>query len=240
MTESAKLILNNKQCNIEQYNNIRYKKEDIRRNNAPSELPLASTSSSETASPLGLLSANPEGLGRGNGSPQRAPVEDSNISYMRLSLYNPPADHYDGETYHRLKVNMDVSFNASTEFKKFVWRLTTKRSEFYGNLPADWRDTPAYAGAWAKFNSLDGVSTRWIGKATHRMTQRQRSHPKMKLVKEFAMVAWTGEDYIEYAIWIEQARVQGLFNINKNTKYYMAASEPVHNFQPTEFEELVL
>jgi hypothetical protein len=41
-----------------------------------------------------------------------------------------------------------------------------------------------------------------------------------------------GED-IHYRLWMENAEVDGVFNIDVASKYYTYASEPIKNFRPT-------
>lgn len=160
----------------------------------------------------------------------RNPISVSTISYMRLSLLKPKTADNDGSTYTRLAVNMDCSFENNTTFQKFKWRLTSKRSEFYANIPEGWESDMAYGSAWEFYNEL--TMTKWIGKACYRMDRRD-SAQKMKLVDLTAIVIWTDSENMYYKLWIEDAEVQGIFNIDSDSKFYVSSSEPIKNFTPT-------
>lgn len=149
------------------------------------------------------------------------------ISYMRLSLLTAKTADHDGSGYTRLAVNMDVSFNNAHQFKKFKWRLTNRRREFYPNLPNNWETDFAYGSAWEFYNNLE--YTKWIGKACYRLNRRE-SVGKLQLAPLTAMVAWVANDTINYKLWIENAEVSGQFNIDSESKFYTASSEPIHNF----------
>lgn len=160
----------------------------------------------------------------------RPQITNEMISYMRLSLLNPKSADNDGSTYTRLAVNMDCSFNSNTKFQKFKWRLTSKRSEYYANIPSDWQSDAAYGPAWELYNSLD--NPKWIGKACYRMDRRE-SATKMKLAPFTSIVMWAQNETMHYQLWIENATVSGSFNIESESKYFMASSEPVKNFKPS-------
>lgn len=160
----------------------------------------------------------------------RPEITNGMISYMRLSLLNPKASDNNGATYTRLAANMDCSFNSNTKFQKFKWRVTSKRSEFYANIPADWKEDAAYGPAWDLYNSID--NPKWIGKACYRMN-RKDSASKMKLAPLTAMVMWAQDEVMHYKLWIENAVVEGTFNLGSESKYFMASSEPVKNFKPS-------
>lgn len=152
------------------------------------------------------------------------------ISYMRLSLLNVKGSDTDGHVPVRLAINMDCSFNNNTTFQKFKWRLTSKRSEFYANIPSDWETDYAYGNAWEFYNEL--TMGKWIGKACYRMNRRENVN-KMKLAPLTAIVVWTDGENMFYKLWIENAEVQGTFNIASESKYFMASSEPIKNFKPS-------
>lgn len=217
MTDSAKVIL---------------KKEERRKNNGLSPWPLASTSSSGTSSPRPLPAASEKSCGviRKEVLESRPLITLANISYARLSLVNPDPDDYDGQTYDRLAVNLDISFNNNTQFQKWKFRLTQKRSEFYANLPQGWQSDLCYGSAWECFN--EQTDARWIGKACYR-NDRGR-HKRLRLVEFTAMTLWRCQDTFAYRFWIEDAEVTGRFDIEARSRFYVACSEPVHNFQPTE------
>lgn len=217
MTDSAKVIL---------------KKEERRKNNGLTPRPLAPTSSSGTSSPPPSPAANEKRCGviREEVLESRPLINLDNISYARLSLVNPDPDDYDGNTYDRLAVNLDISFNNNTKFQKWKFRLTNKRSEFYANLPPGWQQDLAYGSAWECFN--EQTDARWIGKACYR--NDKGGHKKLKMVEFTAMTLWRSGDTFAYRFWIEDAEVAGTFNIEARSRFYVACSEPVHNFQPTE------
>jgi hypothetical protein len=156
-------------------------------------------------------------------------ITNSTVSYARLSLIAPRAEDYDGDTYRRMGINIDLSYNNNPKFQRYKWRLTNKRSEFYANLPDDWTEDWAYSNAWAHYNTL--TTDRWIGKACYRNAKGSKS--KLKLVPLTAMVLWHQDDAMHYRLWIESAEITGRFNLDSKSKYYVAASEPVKNFQPT-------
>lgn len=218
------------------------KKKEVRSNNDLPIGPLGLASLSGTSSPHLLLSAKEEdhessceGFRREVLS-SRPLLDTERISYMRLSLLDFDAKDFDGKRYTRLAANMDCSFNNNHKFNRFKWRLTNKRSEFYANLPSDWRQDPAYSAAWDSFNSTDSA---WIGKATYRLNRREQAN-KMKLVPLTAMVMWAVEDEMHYRIWFESALVTGQFNLPPSSKYFVASSEPVRNFKPSGFQRLEL
>ena len=208
------------------------KKEERRKNTGltPGPLGLASLSSasppplSPSANEKSCLEVREEVLG------SRPLINSENISYARLSLVNPDSDDYDGTTYDRLSVNIDISFNNNTKFQKWKFRLTNKRSEFYANLPQGWKQDLCYGSAWECFN--DQTDARWIGKACYRNDKGR--HQKLKLVEFTALTMWRSGDTFAYKFWIENAEVSGTFDIEAKSKFYVACSEPVHNFQPTQ------
>jgi len=157
-------------------------------------------------------------------------INSDNISYARLSLVNPSTDDYDGTTYNRLAINLDISFNNNTKFQKWKFRLTNKRSEFYANLPAGWENDLCYGSAWECFN--EQTDSRWLGKACYRNDKGR--HKKLKLVEFTALTLWRSGDTFAYKLWIEDSEITGTFDIEAKSKFYVACSEPVHNFQPTE------
>jgi len=159
----------------------------------------------------------------------RPEIELDTISYARLSLLNPKSSDHDGTQPTRWAINMDCSFNSNSKFQKFKWRVTNKRSEFYANLPQDWASDLAYGSAWEFYNEL--TYTKWIGKACYRLDKREGAS-KMKLVNLSAIVMWTDGEQMFYRFWLENAAVDGVFNITSDSKFYMASSEPVRNFKP--------
>ena len=150
--DSAKVILKNK---------------EVIRKNGQGPLPYGLTSSQDAPSVLPLLSPPAKvedhetcrGL-RGEIIKSRPLIDYDSISYMRLSLLNPKAADNDGRMYSRWAINMDVSFNDNPEFKKFKWRVTNKRSEYYANLVEGWETDLAYGSAWEFYNSLEVA--KWI------------------------------------------------------------------------------
>lgn len=166
----------------------------------------------------------------------RPEIQNSNISYMRLSLLSPKADDNDGHIYTRMAINMDVSFNDSTQFQKFKWRLTNKRSEFYTNIPQGWENDFAYGSAWELYNEL--TTTKWIGKACYRMTKKAGAQ-KLKLAPLTAIVLWAHGDTLHYRLWIENAEVEGQF-IYRDVSKFVAYSEPIHNFKASEMAVIKL
>jgi hypothetical protein len=160
----------------------------------------------------------------------RNPICNDMISYMRLSLLKPKTADNDGSIFTRLAINMDCSFDNNTKFQKFKWRLTNKRSEFYANIPDGWQNDLAYGSAWEFYNEL--TMTKWIGKACYRLDRRENVQ-KMKLVDFTSIVVWTDGENMFYKLWIEDAEVQGIFNIESESKFYVSSSEPVKNFKPT-------
>ena len=171
----------------------------------------------------GVLAARPE-------------IRNDNISYMRLSLLAPKADDNDGQIYTRMAVNMDVSFNDSTQFQKFKWRLTNKRSEFYPNLPSNWENDFAYGSAWEFYNEL--TVNKWIGKACYRMSKKAGAQ-KLKMAPLTAIVMWSVGETLHYKLWIENAEIEGQF-IYKDVSKFVAYSEPVHNFKASEMAIITL
>lgn len=223
MANSAKVIL---------------KKEYRRKNNdtgLPADLSDLSSASS-TPLPSPLANENKCFALRNLIRSTRPEITRDMISYARLSLVDPNPDDYDGEVYNRFGVNIDISFNNNTKFQRYKFRLTNKRSEFYGNLPTDWPQDQAYGSAWAFYNSMN--CARWIGKACYR-NQRGR-HANLKMVPLTSMVMWRDDQTLRYQFWIENAEVAGTFDIESRSRYYIACSEPVHNFQPTAFEIIKL
>lgn len=216
LADSAKVIL---------------KKEYRRKNTGLEPGPLGLASLSSASPPLPLPSASGESCGviREEVLRSRPLIGNSNISYARLSLVNPSADDYDGTTYNRLSINIDISFNNNTKFQKWKFRLTNKRSEFYANLPQGWQNDFCYGSAWECFN--EQTDARWIGKACYRNDKGRFS--KLKLVDFTALALWRSGETFAYKFWIEDAEVAGTFDIIAKSKYYVACSEPVHNFQPT-------
>jgi hypothetical protein len=217
MTDSAKVIL---------------KKEERRKNTGLTPGPLGLASLSAASPPLPLPSASEKSCGviRKEVMSSRPLINLNNISYARLSLVNPDSDDYDGNTYDRLSVNIDISFNNNTRFQKWKFRLTNKRSEFYANLPDGWKTDLCYGSAWECFN--EQTDARWIGKACYR--NEKGRHKKLKMVEFTAMALWRSGDTFAYRLWIEDAEVSGTFDILAKSKFYVACSEPVHNFQPSE------
>jgi len=217
MSDSAKVIL---------------KKEERRKNTGLAPGPLGLASLSSASPPLPLPSASEKSCRevREEVMSSRPTINLGNISYARLSLVNPDPDDYDGNTYDRLSVNIDISFNNNTKFQKWKFRLTQKRSEFYANLPDGWKTDLCYGSAWECFN--EQTTARWIGKACYR--NEKGRHKKLKMVEFTAMALWRAGDTFAYRFWIEDAEVSGTFDIEARSKFYVACSEPVHNFQPTE------
>lgn len=220
MTNSAKVILN---------------KKEVRSNTGSPPGPIGLTSSEDAALPLLSLEAKAEeqqatcrGLRR-EIVRSRPLIDLDMISYARLSLLNAKMADNDGTTYLRLAANMDISFENNAQFQKFKWRVTNKRSEFYANIPAGWETDLAYGTAWEYFNEL--TCHKWIGKATYRLNFRDRDS-RMKLVPFTAMVLWTPGDRMHYRFWIENAEVDGAFNLDSDSRFYMAASQPIKNFRP--------
>ena len=208
------------------------KKEERRKNTGlpPGPLGLASLSSASPPLPLPSASEKSCGVIREEVMSSRPLINLDNISYARLSLVNPDPDDYDGTTYDRLAVNIDISFNNNTKFQKWKFRLTNKRSEFYANLPDGWKSDLCYGSAWECFN--EQTDARWIGKACYR--NEKGRHKKLKMVEFTAMALWRAGNTFAYKFWIENAEVSGTFDIEAKSKYYVACSEPIHNFQPTE------
>lgn len=220
MADSAKVIFNI---------------EERRKNNGPSDRSpdLASLPRTSSSHPLPAASDSVAVLScesiRKEVMLSRALITQSTISYARLSLITPRPEDYDGDTYRRMGVNIDLSYNNNPKFQRYKWRLTNKRSEFYANLPDDWTTDWAYSNAWAHYNTL--TTNRWIGKACYRNAKGSKA--KLKMVPLTAMVMWQEDDEMCYRLWIESAEISGRFNLNSTSKYYVAASEPVKNFQPT-------
>ena len=216
MANSAKVIL---------------KKKEERSNNVLADWPLGLASlpgtSSPPLSPSAKVSETTCQAVRQEILGSRPEIETSIISYMRLSLLTPSAKEYDGKSYARLAINMDVSFNNESKFKRFKWRVTNKRSEFYANIPAGWEHDLAYGQAWEFFNEL--TMTKWIGKATYRLNRKDNAQ-KMKLADLTAIVVWTDGEFMYYRLWIENAQVDGKFDIESDSKYFAASSEPIRNF----------
>ena len=208
------------------------KKEERRKNTglSPGPLGLASLSRTSSSHPLPAASEKSCQDIRKEALSSRPLITLNTISYARLSLVSPAAEDYDGSTYDRLAVNLDISFNNNTRFQKYKFRLTNKRSEFYANLPDGWQSDLCYGSAWECFN--EQTDARWIGKACYRNDKGR--HKKLKLVEFTAMTMWRAGDTFAYRFWIEDAEVAGTFDIEAKSKYYVACSEPVHNFQPTE------
>lgn len=216
MANSAKVIL---------------KKKEVRSNNGPEPGPYGLTSSEDASLPLLLPSAKVEETCRSvrrDIVKQRPLLDYDSISYMRLSILAPKAADNDGRMYSRWAINMDVSFNDNPEFKKFKWRVTNKRSEFYANLLPGWETDMAYGNAWEFYNQLEVA--KWIGKATYRLNYRDRVS-KMNLAEFTAMVLYTDGEHMFYKLWIEDAEVEGRFDIDSTSKFYVGASEPVKNFK---------
>lgn len=220
--DSAKVILNMK---------------EVRSKNGQGPLPYGLTSSEDAPAVLPLLSlaAKEEDLeetckGLRREIVKSRPLIDLDmISYARLSLLNAKMADNDGNTYLRLAANMDISFNNNPQFQKFKWRVTNKRSEFYANIPAGWETDLAYGSAWEWFNDL--TCHKWIGKATYRLNYKDKES-KMKLVPFTAMVLWTHGENMHYKFWVENAEVEGVFNLASESKFYMAASQPIKSFKP--------
>jgi hypothetical protein len=222
---------------------VRSKKENEACASGPTGLASRSASPSGTSSP-GLLPSAKEGEPgmscrdiRTEIMSTRRLITLDQISYARLSLLTARAQDHDGNRPVRLAVNMDCSFNNSTQFQKFKWRLTNKRSEFYANIPQDWISDMAYGSAWEYYNELTDI--RWIGKATYRLNRRDPAS-KMKLVPLAAIVLWTDGDSMKYRFWIEDAEVAGNFDINSSSQHFVASSEPIRNFQARGFQMLQL
>lgn len=222
MSNSAKVIL---------------KKKEVRSNNDLPVGPCGLSSRQDAPAVLPPLSPSEKvaEAGESCGAIRREIMESrpeigfDTISYMRLSLLNPKAADSDGCGPTRLAANMDCSFNSNTTFQKFKWRVTNKRSEFYANLPKDWETDFAYGSAWNFYKSLD--TPKWIGKACYRMNRRENVS-KMKLAPLTAIVMWSDGESIFYRLWIENATVDGVFNLGSESKYFMASSEPIKNFKP--------
>jgi hypothetical protein len=208
------------------------KKEERRKNTglSPGPLGLASLSRTSSSHPLPAASEKSCQDIRKEALSSRPLITLNTISYARLSLVSPDAEDYDGSTYDRLAVNLDISFNNNTRFQKYKFRLTNKRSEFYANLPDGWQSDLCYGSAWECFN--EQTDARWIGKACYRNDKGR--HKKLRMVEFTAMTLWRAGDTFAYRFWIEDAEVAGTFDIEAKSKYYVACSEPVHNFQPTE------
>ena len=223
MTDSAKVIL---------------KKKEVRSKNDLAVLPYGLSSRQDALAGLPPLSPKAKAAEaeetcrsiRRGVVESRPEITRDTISYMRLSLLQPKAADSDGHQPTRWAVNMDCSFNSSTTFQKFKWRLTNKRSEYYANIPTDWKSDLAYGSAWEFYNEL--TYTKWIGKACYRLNRRE-SASKMKLAPLTAIVMWTDGEEMFYRLWIETAEVEGVFNIASESRYYMASSEPIKNFKPS-------
>ena len=220
MTNSAKVIYNMK---------------EVKSNTGEPPGPLGRTSEDATLPELSLAAKAEVEMESCRGVRReivrsRPEIDLTTISYMRLTLLKPKMAEYDGRQFNRLAVNMDVSFNNRPEFQKFKWRVTGKRSEYYANLPEGWENDFALGSAWEYYNELS--TTRWIGKACYRMT-RKESAAQMKLVPLTAIVMHAVGEDIHYKLWIENAEVSGVFNIDVNSKYYTYASEPIKNFRPS-------
>lgn len=223
MTDSAKVIL----------------KKEYRRKNNDTGLPAGPTdlvTASSMPLPSPLANENKCFAMRNQIRDTRPEITNANISYARLSLVDPDPEDYDGEVYNRFGVNIDISFNNNTKFQRYKFRLTNKRSEFYANLPADWQQDFAYGSAWELYNNTEHA--RWIGKACYRNAKGR--HAKLKLVPFCSMVMWRDDVGLRYEFWIENAHIAGRFDIESRSKYYIACSEPVHNFQPTAFQIIEL
>ena len=218
MANCAKVILKNK---------------EVRSNTGSPPGPTGLTSSEDAALPLLLPTAKVEETCK---SVRRAIVKErplldyDSISYMRLSLLTQKLADNDGRMYSRWAVNMDVSFNDNPEFKKFKWRATNKRSEFYANLLPGWESDAAYGNAWEFYNQLEVA--KWIGKATYRLNYRSKIS-KMNLAEFTAIVMYSDGEDMFYKLWIEDAEVEGRFNIESASRFYTAASEPIKNFKVT-------
>ena len=208
-----------------------------RRSNKEEEVdtsgPLGLASLSGTSSPSPLPTANDCQAIRLEIVRERPPITNPHLTYMRLSMLHPKANDNDGTRYTRLALNMDMSVNSNTQFIKLKWRLTSKRSEYYTNLPAGWERDPALNRAWELYNDLDVA---WIGKACYRKETRSGGM-KLKMVPLTSMVAWMSGDDMHYHLWIEDAEVAGKITWNE-MKHYAGYSEPVRNMQPTEFKIL--
>lgn len=219
MADSAKVIFN---------------KKEVRSNTGETPLSYDPFGKDASLPPLSPLAKEPEPENcreiRREIVRSRPLIDDNAISYMRLSLLNPKAADNDGSTFLRMAVNMDISFNNNPVFQKFKWRVTNKRSEFYANLPIGWETDLAYGQAWEYYNELS--CNRWIGKATYRLNFRDKSS-KMKLAPFTSIVMWTTGDTMNYRLWIENAEVEGAFNLEGGGKYFMAASQPIKNFKPS-------
>ena len=207
------------------------KKEERRKNTGLTPGPLGLASLSSASPPPLSPSANEQTCleVRREVLSSRPLISNSNVSYARLSLVNPSADDYNGETYNRLAVNIDISFNNNTKFQKWKFRLTNKRSEFYANLPPGWQSDLCYGSAWECFN--EQTDARWIGKACYR--NEKNKHQKLKMVEFTALALWRSADSFAYKFWVEDAEISGVFDIEAKSKFYVACSEPVHNFQPS-------
>jgi len=222
MADSAKVIFN---------------KKEVRSNNGDTPLPYGISSRQDAPAVLPPLSpsakeSEPENCRaiRKEIVQSRPLIDYNSISYLRLSLLNPKGADHDGATYLRMAVNMDISFNNNPVFQKFKWRVTNKRSEFYANLPEGWATDLAYGSAWEYYNDLS--CTKWIGKATYRLNFKDRTS-KMKLAPFTSMVMWTHGETMNYRLWIENAEVEGAFNLEGGGRYFMAASQPIKNFRPS-------
>ena len=219
MTDSAKVIL---------------KKKEVRSNTGLTPEPLALFERDASLPGLSPAEKEPEPETcraiRRDIRRSRPEIDLAMISYMRLSLLTVRASDTDGHQPTRLAVNMDCSFNNNTQFQRFKWRVTNKRSEFYANLPQGWETDLAYGSAWEYYNEL--TMTRWIGKATYRMNRRDNAS-RMKLVPLTAIVMWTDGEDMYYRLWLESAEVTGVFNIASESRFYLSGSEPIKNFRPS-------
>lgn len=155
----------------------------------------------------------------------RKPLTLSEISYAALTLYRPnPKKQQD----NRRKVNLDFRVGESTTFNKLCFALTQKDSEFYANLPDNWRDITPYATAFDFYRELKTVKMPvWLGKGHIRQRYRAGGAVKNKLRLGTAMVIWNNQGAISGRCWLEDAVFDFDFDqLIDSSPYYVAKSEP--------------
>ena len=153
------------------------------------------------------------------------PLTLSDIAYAALTLYRPnPKKLQD----NRRKVNLDLRVGESTTFNKLCFALTQKDSEFYANLPDNWRDLPPYATAFDFYRELKTLKMpAWLGKGHIRQRYRAGGAVKNKLRLGTAMVIWNNQGAVSGRCWIESAVFDFDFDqLIDNSAWYVAKSEP--------------
>lgn len=173
-------------------------------------------SAMSTSWPLGRASPPVAVKGIGIGSDQET-IPAGGVSYARLCLHRRH-----GVDKH--KVNLDCRIGASTQFNRLIFHHTLKSSEFYANLPDNWRDWRSYYQCWQEYQRLSATQEPiWIAKGIDR-----RGQIKGRIKPGTAMLLYRVDGLFQGQCWIHHEHFHFQFDREpKNGEHYLADSEPI-------------